>query len=305
MNNFEFQYPEIFLLILLFLICAKFCKAKVESIYFPHINKLFIQSFKQDRLISILKWLGIILAITALASPVFKEEFKNSKKDGRDIVLVLDSSESMYQRGFDRNNINRDKFSVTKEIISEFIKKRTQDRLGLITFGDIAFCASPLTFEKKFLNSILKMQRIGIAGRRTAINDAIIQAYSLLEKSKAKSKIIILLTDGMDNMSKVSFEEVKELIKVGGAKLYTIGIGTSRDYNAPYLKALAEAGNGKFFGAKNSEMLEKIYAQIDKLEVTKIDNKRVVTYEYLYIYPLFLAILLLLLYIYIRTQKGL
>jgi Ca-activated chloride channel family protein len=240
----------------------------------------------------------------ALASPVFKEEFKNSKKNGRDIVLILDSSESMYQRGFDTNNFNKDKFSVTKEIVSQFISKRVQDRLGLITFGDIAFCASPLTFEKKFLNSILKMQRVGIAGRRTAINDAIIQAYSILDKSKAKSKIIILLTDGIDNMSKVSFEEVKEFIKVGGAKLYTIGIGTSRDYNMPYLKALAEAGNGKFFGARNSKMLQEIYSQIDKLEVTKIDNKRIINYKYLYIYPLFLSILILLLFIYIRTQRG-
>jgi len=305
MSNFEFQYPLIFLIIILFIICAKFCRARVDSIYFPHINKLFIKSFKQDRLLIALKWLGIILVITALASPVLKEEYKNSKKDGRDIVLVLDSSESMYQRGFDRNNPNRDKFSVTKDIVSQFISKRKNDRLGLITFGDIAFCASPLTFEKKFLNSILKMQRVGIAGRRTAINDAIIQAYSILEKSKAKSKIIIVLTDGMDNMSKVSFEEVKELIKVGDAKLYTIGIGTSRDYNAPYLKALTKAGNGKFFGARDSQMLQEIYKQIDKLEVTKIDNKRVVTYEYLYIYPLFLAILSLLLFIYLRTQKGL
>ena len=305
MSNFEFQYPLIFLIIILFIICSKFCKAKVDSIYFPHINKLFIKSFKQDRLLVILKWLGIILTIIALASPVLKEEYKNSKKDGRDIVLVLDSSESMYQRGFDINNRGRDKFNVTKDIVSEFISKRKNDRLGLITFGDIAFCASPLTFEKKFLNSILKMQRVGIAGRRTAINDAIIQGYSILEKSKAKSKIIIVLTDGMDNMSKVSFEEVKELIKVGGAKLYTIGIGTTRDYNAPYLKALAEASGGKFFGARDSKSLEKVYKQIDKLEVTKIDNKRVVTYEYLYIYPLFLAILSLLLFIYMRTQKGL
>jgi len=245
------------------------------------------------------------MAVTALASPVFKEEIKNSKKEGRDIVLVLDSSESMFQGGFDPNDPYRNKFDVTKDIVSDFITKRQSDRLGLITFADVAFRASPLTFEKKFLNGILKMQRIGIAGRRTAINDALIQGYALLGDSKAKSKIIILLTDGIDNMSKVSPEEVKEIIKVGKIKLYTIGIGNRGDFNARYLQELAKVGHGKFYSATNSDTLKRIYDEIDRLEVTKIDDKRVVTYEYLYIYPLFIAIMALLFLIYLRNQRGL
>lgn len=305
MNNFSFEYPWLFLLLIIFLICAKWCKQKSQSIYFPHIDKLFVNRIKGDLLLISLKWLGIIMAITALASPVLKEEITNSKKEGRDIVLVLDSSESMFQGGFDPNDPYRNKFDVTKDIVADFISKRDSDRLGLITFADVAFRASPLTFEKKFLSGILKMQRIGIAGRRTAINDALIQGYALLGDSKSKSKIIILLTDGIDNMSKVSPEEVKEIIKLGKIKLYTIGIGNRGDFNAKYLQELANVGKGKFYSATNSDSLKRIYEEIDKLEVTKIDDKKIVLYEYLYIYPLFIAILALLFLIYLRNQRGL
>jgi Ca-activated chloride channel family protein len=305
MSNFTFEYPWIFLLLIIFLICAKWCKQKSQSIYFPHIDKLFVNRIKGDLLLISLKWLGIVMAVSALASPVFKEELTSSKKEGRDIVLVLDSSESMFQGGFDPSDPYRNKFDVTKDIVADFINKRQSDRLGLITFADVAFRASPLTFEKKFLNGILKMQRIGIAGRRTAINDALIQGYALLNDSKAKSKVIILLTDGIDNMSKVSPEEVKEIIKLGKIKLYTIGIGNRGDFNAKYLQELAKVGKGKFYSATNSETLKRIYEAIDKLEVTKIDDKKVVLYEYLYIYPLFIAILSLLFLIYLRNQRGL
>ena len=145
---------------------------------------------------------------------------------------------------------------------------------------------------------------MGIAGKRTAINDAIVQSYNLLSKSKAKSKIAILLTDGVDNMSKIPFADVINLIKKRDIKLYTIGIGDARDYNGAYLKALADAGHGEAYGARDATTLEKIYEEIDKLEATKIDDKKIVQHTYLYIYPLFLAILSLLLFMYLRNSKG-
>jgi Ca-activated chloride channel family protein len=173
-----------------------------------------------------------------------------------------------------------------------------------VTFADVAFIASPLTFEKEFLKDIVAYQQLGIAGKRTAINDALVQTYGMLSKSKAKSKIAILLTDGQDNMSKVSFEDVKSMISKSDVKLYTIGIGDPRAYNGRYLQALAQAGKGQAYGARNAEMLSKIYDEIDKLETTKLDNKKIVEHTYLYIYPLFLAILSLLLFIYYRNSKG-
>jgi len=206
----------------------------------------------------------------------------------------------MRQRGFDPSDPWRNKFDVVKEVVGDFIEKRENDRIGMVTFADIAFIASPLTFEKKFLTDITKMQKMGMAGKRTAINDAVVQSYNLL----SKSKIAILLTDGIDNMSKVPFGDVKSLIEKRDIKLYAIGVGDARDYNGQYLQALADAGKGLAFGAQDATTLSQIYEEIDKLEATKIDDKKIVQHTYLYIYPLFLAILSLLLFVYFRNSKG-
>ena len=304
MSQFSFEYPFLLAVIILFLICAKFCKERSRAIFFPHIKTLMVQSAGKSSLLSFLKWIGISAAIIALASPVITKSFTNSKKEGRDIVLIIDSSDSMRQRGFDPKDLWRNKFDVVKEVVGDFIETRENDRIGMVTFADIAFIASPLTFEKKFLTNITKMQEMGVAGKRTAINDAIVQSYNLLSKSKAKSKIAILLTDGVDNMSKIPFADVKNLIEKRDIKLYAIGVGDKRDYNGQYLQALATAGKGLAFGARDATTLTKVYDEIDKLEATKIDNKKIVQHTYLYIYPLFLAILSLLLFIYFRNAKG-
>lgn len=262
------------------------------------------KSVGKGSLLSWLKWVGIVAAVVALASPVMTKSYSNSKKEGRDIVLIIDSSESMRQRGFDPADLWRNKFDVAKEVVGDFIEKRENDRIGMVTFADVAFIASPLTFEKKFLTDITKMQEMGMAGKRTAINDAIVQSYNLLSKSNAKSKIAILLTDGIDNMSKVPFGDVKNLIEKNDIKLYTIGIGDARDYDGQFLQALADAGKGLAFGAQNATTLSQIYGEIDKLEATKIDDKKIVQHTYLYIYPLFLAILSLLLFVYFRNSRG-
>lgn len=304
MSQFSFEYPLVLLVIALFVLCGKFCKERSRAIFFPHVKRLMIQRHKGSSLLQVLKWLGIVSAVIALASPVITKSYINSKKEGRDIVLILDSSDSMRQKGFDANDIMKSKFDVVKEVVGDFIEKRKNDRIGMVTFADIAFIASPLTFEKKFLTDITKMQKMGIAGKRTAINDAIVQSYNLLSKSKAKSKIAILLTDGVDNMSKIPFSDVKNMIEKRDIKLYDIGIGDARDYNGAYLKALADAGHGEAYGARDAKTLERIYEEIDKLEATKIDDKKIVQHTYLYIYPLFLAILSLLLFVYIRNSRG-
>ena len=305
MSQFSFEYPLLLLVVLLFVLCAKFCKERSRAIFFPHVKTLMMQGRSGSSLLNVLKWVGVVSAVIALASPVITKSYTNSKKEGRDIVLILDSSDSMRQRGFDPTNIMRNKFDVVKEVVGDFIEKRKNDRIGMVTFADIAFIASPLTFEKKFLTDITKMQKMGIAGKRTAINDAIVQSYNLLSKSKAKSKIAILLTDGIDNMSKIPFPDVKNLIEKRDIKLYAIGIGDERDYNGAYLKALADAGHGEAYGARDAETLERIYEEIDKLEATKIDDKKIVQHTYLYIYPLFLAILSFLLFMYVRNSRGL
>ena len=304
MNGFSFEYPLLLLVVLLFVVCAKFCKERSRAIFFPHVKSLMLHSAKRTSWLPILKWLGIFSAVIALASPVITKSYTNSKKEGRDIVIIIDSSDSMRQRGFDPADPWKNKFDVVKEVVGDFIEKREYDRIGMVTFADIAFISSPLTFEKKFLTDITKMQKMGVAGKRTAINDAIVQSYNLLSKSKAKSKIAILLTDGVDNMSKVPFEDVKNMIAKHDTKLYAIGIGNERDYNAAYLQALAQAGKGLAFGASDASTLIQIYKEIDKLEATTIDDKKIVQHTYLYTYPLFLAVLSLLLFIYLRNTRG-
>jgi Ca-activated chloride channel family protein len=304
MSQFSFEYPTLLGVLLLFIVCSIWCKERSRAIFFPHVKTLMVKSAGKSSLLSVLKWVGITAAVLALASPVITKSYSNTKKEGRDIVLLIDSSDSMRQRGFDPSDPWRNKFDVVKEVVGDFIEKRENDRIGMVTFADIAFIASPLTFEKKFLTDITQMQEMGRAGKRTAINDAIVQSYNVLSKSKARSKIAILLTDGIDNMSKVPFGDVKSLIEKRDIKLYAIGVGDARDYNAQYLQALADAGKGLAFGAQDATTLSQIYEEIDKLEATKIDDKKIVQHTYLYIYPLFLSILSLLLFIYFRNSKG-
>jgi Ca-activated chloride channel family protein len=305
MNQFSFEYPWVFLITVLFYLCGKLCPTRTTAIYFPHIRTLMAKDGKKSRWIEIVKWLGIVGLLSALASPVIMNEYKNIKKSGRDIMLIIDSSDSMRQRGFDPKNPYKNKFAIVKEVVENFIKGRKDDRIGIINFASVAFIASPLTFEKRYLQNIVRMQELGVAGKRTAINDALLHSYNIFSKSGAKSKIIILLTDGIDNSSKISFDEIYGIIKNGDVKLYTIGIGSYRDFDAPYLRALAKAGKGKFYTASNRETLKKIYSEIDKLEISQISDKKVIQYEYLYIYPLFIAILSLLLFVYLKTTKGL
>jgi len=304
MSQFSFEYPWALLVVLLFVVCAYWCKERSRAIFFPHVGTLIAKNANKSSILSWLKWVGIIAAVIALASPVITKSYANSKKEGRDIVLVIDSSDSMRQGNFDPNDPYKNKFDVVKEVVGDFIKKRENDRIGMVTFADVAFIASPLTFEKDFLSNITKMQELGMAGKRTAINDALVQAYNLMSKSKAKSKIVILLTDGIDNMSKIPFPDVIKMIEKRKVKLYTIGIGGPRDYDARYLKALAAAGKGEAYGAGSAEMLSKIYDEIDKQEASKLDDKKVVQHTYLYVYPLFLAILSLLFFLYYRNSKG-
>lgn len=249
-----------------------------------------------------LKWLAIVMTILAMASPVLTNEYSDFQKDGRDIVLIIDTSASMQQNQFDSNDSSKNKFDVVKEVANDFVSRRESDRIGVITFADVAFIASPLTFEKTFLEKIISMQRLEVAGQKTAINDALVHAYALLERSTAKSKIAILLTDGIDNMSQVSADEVESLIAKSTVKLYTIGIGSSRDYDEKSLKAFAKVGKGEAFTASNSEMLYQIYKKINALEVSKIDDQKILQRDYLFVYPLFVALLSLLLFLYFRMM---
>jgi len=304
MSHYSFEFPYLFLLIGLFWLCFKKCPAKSLAIYLPYIHLLIGKKSVKSRWIDIFKWIGILALITALASPVKVEKFNNIKKEARDIMLILDSSKSMLDRGFDLENLEKDKFNIVIDVISNFIKERPNDRIGVINFSSSAFIASPLTFDKNYLQNIIKKQRVGIVGSRTAIYDALAQATYILENSDAKSKIAILLTDGADNMSYTTYKDLKNVISKSTIKLYIVGVGEYDDLNVPKLKELAKAGRGNFFLASNSSALNKIYKEIDKSETSKMKGESYKKYTYYYYFPLIISIIFLLLFVYYKSAKG-
>jgi len=304
MNQYKFEFPYLFLLIFLFIFCQKKCPARSLAIYFPYVHVLIGSKALKSIWLEVAKWLGIVFFIIALASPVKITTYTNAKEEARDIMLIIDSSESMLKKGFDANNLQKNKFEAVKEVIGDFIAKRKSDRIGLINFASSAFIASPLTFDNDYLEDILKKQRVGLVGKRTAIYDALLQGIYMLQNSDTKSKIAVLLTDGSDNMSKTTFNRLLYFIKKAKIKLYTIGVGDYQDVDAQKLKELAEAGDGKFFMVNNKKALERVYAEIDKSQTTKVKSQTYSVYTYYYYFPLVFSIIFLLLYIYFKSVKG-
>jgi len=304
MSHFSFEFPILFLLIPIFWFCFKSCPAKSTSIYLPYINVLIGKKSIKSRWLEVLKWGAIVSFVTALASPVVVTNYNRTKQDTRDIMLVIDSSKSMLERGIDINNPKKNKFDAVKEVVKDFIDNRKVDKIGLVNFASSAFIASPLTFDKNYLNNILLKQKVGIAGKRTAIYDALLQAIYLLNNSKVKSKIIILLTDGIDNMSETSYQDIINFIKRAKVKLYTIGVGTSRDLEVDKLQGLAKAGGGTFYMANDERTLKNIYGNIDKSETSEVVAKSYKKYKYFYYFPLMVSIVLLLIFVYFKSIKG-
>jgi len=299
MNNINLEYPFFLLLIVPFILCEFLCKEKSASYYLPHLN-IFAQSKKNSAFFSvILKWLLILSSIIALSSPYEKLQTINIKKDGLDIVLNLDTSESMSQYGFNQSDPSQNRWQVVSLIVEEFIPKRISDNIAIIVFGTSVMTASPLSFDKRAQANIVKHLNIGVAGERTALIDSIAGSVNILKNSKAKSKIIIAITDGEDTASKIPFKVVSNLIKKYDIKIYAIGIGESNKY---LLNQMASINGGKAFYANSKENLELVYKEINKLETSKIEQNKIVMKEYYYVYFLYISIFTLLLYIYLKNR---
>ena len=304
MNHYSFEFPYAFLLLPLFWFCSHLCRARTMAIYLPYIHVLLGEKRVATKLLDILKWGAIISFVIALASPVKVTKYYNVKKEARDIMLIIDSSKSMLDRGFDSNNPKKDKFSAVIEVVNDFIAKRSSDRIGLINFASSAFIASPLTFDKEYLVNILKKQTVGLVGSRTAIYDSLLEAEYILAGSSAKSRIAILLTDGADNMSRTTFRDILELTKKSSIKLYIIGIGEKSDIDTQKLEELAKEAKGRFYLVSQKRELANIYREIDKSETTDIRSEGYKQYTYYYYFPLVVAIVLFLLFVYLRSVKG-
>lgn len=298
-SDITFEYPYLLTLALLFLICERFCKMRTQSIIFPHLNLLQASSIKGSILIKSLKWITIVAVVVAISSPVVEDKLVLNEKDGYDISLALDSSGSMRELGFDKERRELDKFEVVKSIVADFIDRRVADNISFTLFGDFAYIASPLTYDKDILKDILNRLFIGLAGERTAIYDAIAQSVNLLSRSEAKSKILILLTDGVNTSGRIPPDVAIKLARKHNIKIYTIGIGV--DFDKRRLMKIAKESDGEFFEARDRDSLEQIYQKIDSLEKSKIKSNSFIKKDYYFRYPLFIAIISLLLYLYLRN----
>jgi len=301
-----FEFPLLILIVLFFLLCAKMCKLKLPSIYFPHTGQFLKQSVSASKLLLFLKWLGIIMLVLAFMSPVKDEPYELEPKDGYEIALILDASESMKAQGFDKSNQNLTRFDVVKDIVSDFVKQRKNDNIGLVVFGQYSFIASPLTYDENILNKIVSQLYIGMAGKYTALNTSLAQGVNLLKMSKSKSKVAILLTDGYSTreIDKIPLDIALDMAKKEGIKVYPIGVGSSREYNERVLLKIAKQTGGVAFGASSASELKEVYKKIDELEKSEIKSESFTSTKYYYMFPLFISLLSLMLYIYLRNKRG-
>jgi len=299
-SNIKFEYPYILLLILVFVFCFVFCKAKIPTYIIPHLNIFQENKHKSFIFLSFFKYAAVIFSIIALSSPYKLLNTQIIKKDGIDIVLSLDTSGSMKELGLNNDNLNENRFRVVKEIVKDFLPKRTNDNIAIVVFGTSVMMASPLSFDKDAQKSIIDYLEVGIVGDKTAMIDSLGSSINILKNSKAKSKVIILLSDGEDNSSTIPLDVVIKLLKKYSIKVYTVGIGQS---NKIMLNKISTETLGKYYVAQSKNDLSEIYKEINKLEKTEINNNKISLKEYLFFYPLFFGIIFLLLFIYLKNKE--
>jgi Ca-activated chloride channel family protein len=301
--KFDFLYP-LFLLLLLLLPCFIWCELKSKTLYFSKPEWLPKQTFTWDSSL-LLVMLIYTLLVLALASPFSYNSSLASEKKGRDLVLVLDTSGSMAERGFNKQNVEENKYDISVHLAKDFIAKRHDDNIGLVVFGTYAFSASPLTYDLKALSEMFYlMSDVGIAGTSTAIGDALIQGLQTLKGGEAKSKVLILLTDGKHNAGRNSPHQAVALAQEQEVKIYTIGIGKKGDYDEELLSTIAKVSGGKSFFASSANELANVYDEIETLEPSEIRSEQYFNKEQYFSYLLFLAMGALL-WLMWREEEGL
>ncbi len=256
-------------------------------------------------------WLAAIawfLLIIASIRPQWLGEPIEQAVSGRDLMLAVDLSGSMEEQDFVINGEQVDRLTATKAVAGEFIRRRVGDRIGLILFGSKAYLQTPLTFDRKTVLTLLDESAIGLAGKNTAIGDAIGLAVKRLRKQSANSRVLILLTDGANTAGEISPLKAAELATKERLKIYTIGVGAdemlvrsmfgvrkvnpSRDLDEKTLKAIAEKTGGRYFRARNTEELEGIYKILDQLEPVEKDQQFFRPRTELFHWPLAVALIL-------------
>ena len=255
-------------------------------------------------------WLAFALIVLAMARPQLKNTTVERNAEGIDIVMVLDISTSMRAEDLKPN-----RFEAARNVAVSFIDKRVSDRIGLVVFARKSFTVVPPTLDYRLLKQLLNDVEMGIVEDGTAIGMGIATAVNRLKESRAKSKVIILLTDGQNNSGEIDPVTAADLAVTYGIKIYTIGAGSRG--TAPYpvqdpifgkryqnvkvdideemLQQIASMTQGAYFRATDTERLQEIYDRIDQLEKTEIEELIYTDYQDLYLRFLLPAFLLILL----------
>ena len=238
------------------------------------------------------------LLVVALARPQDVEQNVRTNAEGIDIMLAIDVSGSMLARDF-----KPDRITAAKEVAGSFIADRYGDRIGLVAFAGEAFTQSPLTTDQSTLQTLLARIRSGLIEDGTAIGNGLATAINRLRESDAKSKVIILLTDGVNNQGQIAPMTAAEIAKAQGIRVYTIGVGS--EGMAPYpaidmfgnltfvnqkveidekvLKAISDMTGGKYFRATDKDKLKAVYNEINQLEKSKFEVTEHISYHELFL----------------------
>ena len=269
---------------------------KISSLKGFKVTNTILPKFKH--LLFVLRLVVLVLIITAMARPQTVDVSTKTKTTrGIDIIMAIDVSASMLAKDLSPNRLE-----ALKEVAAEFIKDRPNDRIGLVEYAGESYTRTPITSDKSIiLNSLKDIRYNTIIEGGTAIGSGLATAVNRLKDSKAKSKVIILLTDGVNNSGFIDPKIASELAVEYGIKVYTIGLGTNGTALAPIgidprtgdfeygrvqvdidealLKEIADVTGGKYFRATNNEKLEEIYGEINKLEKTDIDEFKYYNYQ--------------------------
>ncbi|MGI2170782.1 vWA domain-containing protein [Shewanella sp. MF05960] len=262
-------------------------------------------------------WVMWTLLLLAIARPQWLGDPIELPSKGRDLMMAVDLSGSMQIEDMEINGQTVNRFTLIQHVLSDFIERRKGDRLGLILFADHAYLQAPLTQDRRSVATFLDDAQIGLVGKQTAIGEAIALAVKRFDQVDESNRVLILLTDGSNNAGNIEPEVAAQIAAKRNITIYTIGVGAevlerrtifgkerinpSMDLDETQLKKLAEMTNGYYFRARNSEELNSIYQQIDKLEPVSRDQLSYRPKSELFYWPLLLS-LLISLFIVLQQQ---
>jgi Ca-activated chloride channel family protein len=305
-----FRYPLLLLLLLVIplLVYLRYRRGARATLFFSDSDVLNDLprgwAIPARHTLPILYVLGLLTLIVAIARPQRGLRESIVRTEAVDIVLLVDVSESMAERDLSTATERLNRLDAAKRVIRRFIKDRGNDRIGMVAFATLPYTVAPLTLDHGWVMQRMRTLHPGMLGQRTAIGDALASAVNRLRDSEAKSKVIILLTDGMNNAGTMTPENAAQAAKALDVKVYTVGAGAhdrARGFfgagqqliDEQTLNMISETTGALYFRARNMRQLQDVYKQIDKLEKTEIDVEQFTRFEELYV-PFVAASLILL-----------